>query len=80
MAYSGTLTTAQQAAVNGYLDAKWLNIGSLGGSNFLPTSTVLNLSGAGRAVNLGYGSRTVAELHAAWPAPASPSPPAPAQH
>ena len=60
--YSSTLTTAQAAAVNAYLDAKWLNIGTIGGSNFLPTSTVLNLSGAGATVNLGYGSQTVAEL------------------
>ena len=63
VAYSGTLSAAQEAAVSAYLDAKWLGVGTLGGSNYLPTSTVLNLTGAGAIVNLGNGSQTVAELN-----------------
>ena len=61
LAYSGTLTTGQQAAVNAYLNAKWLGIGA-GGGNFLPTTTALSLTTSAAAVNLGYGNQTVAEL------------------
>ena len=43
VAYSGTLTMAQQAAVNAYLETKWLD-----GGNILPTTTALSLTRARR--------------------------------
>ena len=62
LVYSGTLTTDQQAAVNAYLNAKWLGVGVLGGSNLLPTNSPVSLTAAGAALNLGYGNQSLAEL------------------
>ena len=61
VAYSGTLTAAQQAAVNAYLDAKWLNIGPQAGG-FLPTTSAVSLTTSAAALNLGYSSQSLAEL------------------
>ena len=63
MVYSSTLATAQQALVNAYLDAKWLNQGTAGGTNFLPSATAVNLTGASASLNLGYVNQTIGELN-----------------
>ena len=59
--YSGTLNTVQQAAVNNYLNAKWLGIGAPS-SNFLPSTTPVSLTGAGALLDLGYNNETIASL------------------
>ena len=66
VAYSGTLTSAQQAAVNNYLEAKWLGAsavgGVVGGSNLLPSTTPVTLTGAGATLDLGAGNETIASI------------------
>ena len=63
LVYSGVLTTGQQAAVNEYLEAKWLGTASgyVVGNNLLPSSTPVSLTGAGATLNIGY-DQTIASL------------------
>ena len=51
--YSGLLTAGQQAAVNEYLEAKWLGVGVPGG-NFLPSTSPVSLTAVGATLNIGY--------------------------
>ena len=78
VAYSGTLTTAQQAAVNAYLGASW-GVSTPGGTNFLPTATSVNLSGSGASLNLGNVTQTIADLSGVAGSSVV-SPPAPTRH
>ena len=62
LAYSTSLSTANRQADEAYLNAKWLNIGTSGGANLLPTSSPIILGGSGATLNLGYESQTVASI------------------
>ncbi|HEX4000413.1 MAG TPA: PA14 domain-containing protein, partial [Pirellulales bacterium] len=62
LVYNGTLTTAQQQAVDLYLDEKWFSGLTYSSSNILPATTAMNLTGSTATLDLGNTNQTVASL------------------